>query len=92
MARGPRRGPRPVPPAAPLLDAAQADGTIDDDIDPEAVLFLVRILHLGLLLHRGSGLPGPDEEAWRGCVARVVASIGQATPTHPPTAPRRTHR
>jgi AcrR family transcriptional regulator len=60
----------------PLTEAALLDGTIDDDIDPEAVLFLVRILNLGLLLHRGSGLPGPDEDSWRALVDRVVASFG----------------
>lgn len=63
----------------PLGDAeAQRDGTVSDDTDPEAVLFLVRILHLGLLLHRGSGLPGPDEAAWQALVGRIVASFGDA--------------
>ncbi|HET8618134.1 MAG TPA: helix-turn-helix domain-containing protein [Acidimicrobiales bacterium] len=69
---------------APLTAAAQADGTIDDDIDPEAVLFLVRILHLGLLLHRGSGLPGPDEKSWHVLVDRLVASFGQGSHPAPP--------
>ncbi|HET6949580.1 MAG TPA: helix-turn-helix domain-containing protein [Acidimicrobiales bacterium] len=67
---------------APVLAAARRDGTVADDVDPDAALFLVRILHLGLLLHRGSGLPGPDEDAWQALVARVVASIGQ--PPQPP--------
>lgn len=61
---------------APLVEAALADGTIADDIDPAAVLFLVRILRLGILLHRGSGLPVPDPDAWATLVARVVASFG----------------
>ncbi len=61
---------------APLVEAAQHDGTVADEVDPEAVLFLVRILNLGLLLHRGSGLPGPDAEAWQALVARIVASFG----------------
>jgi AcrR family transcriptional regulator len=67
---------------APLTAAARRDGTVSDDIDPEAVVFLVRILHLGLLLHRGSGLPGPDEAAWQALVERLVASFGDA-PTTP---------
>ena len=46
------------------------------DVDPDAVLFLVRILNLGLLLHRGSGLPGPDADAWQALVARLVSSFG----------------
>jgi hypothetical protein len=72
----------------PLTEAALLDGTIDDDVDPEAVLFLVRILNLGLLLHRGSGLPGPDEESWRALVDRVVASFGHSNQTNPPASDR----
>ena len=64
------------------------DGTVGDDVDPDAVLFLVRILHLGLLLHRGSGLPGPDDAAWQALVDRIVASFGAPTrPDLPPTRP-----
>jgi AcrR family transcriptional regulator len=66
---------------APLVEAAQHDGTVADDVDSEAVLFLVRILTLGLLLHRGSGLPAPDDDAWQALVARIVASFG-ADPKH----------
>jgi AcrR family transcriptional regulator len=65
---------------APLVDAARHDGTVTDDVDPEAVLFLVRTLHLGLLLHRGSGLPGPDDAAWQALVRRIVASFGTGEP------------
>ena len=61
---------------APLVAAAQRDGTVADDVDHEAVLFLVRLLHLGLLLHRASGLPAPDDDAWQALVARLVASFG----------------
>lgn len=63
---------------APLVAEARVDGTVDDDVDPDAVLFLVRILNLGLLLHRGSGLPGPDAAAWRDLVDRIVGSFGRA--------------
>ena len=71
---------------AALAAAARADGTVDDDVDPEAVVFLVRILHLGLLLHRGSGLPGPDEKSWHVLVDRLVASFGHSPfPQEDPT-------
>jgi AcrR family transcriptional regulator len=60
----------------PLVDAALVDGTVDPDVDPDAVLYLVRVLRMGLLLQRGSGLPGPDPHAWRQLMARVVASFG----------------
>jgi AcrR family transcriptional regulator len=62
---------------APLAEAARRDGTVVDDVDTDAVVFLVRVLHLGLLLHRGSGLPGPDEAAWQVLVERIVTSFGQ---------------
>lgn len=65
---------------APLVEAAVSDGTIDHDVDPAAVLFLVRVLRLGLLVHRGSGLPGPSQDGWDDLMARVVASFG-AEPT-----------
>lgn len=71
---------------APLVEAAQRDGTVADDVEPEAVLFLVRILHMGLLLHRGSGLPAPDDDAWQALVGRIVASFGAAG-THEGTQP-----
>ncbi len=60
----------------PLVADAEADGTISD-LDPEAVLFLYRTLYLGLLLHRASGLDGPDAEAWQAVVDRIVMSLGQ---------------
>ena len=59
----------------PLVAAAEADGSIDG-LDPEAVLFLYRTLYLGLLLHRGTGLDGPDADAWRALIERVVAGLG----------------
>jgi len=60
----------------PLVDAAVADGTVAPGLDPEAVLYLVRTLHLGLLLQRGAGMPAPDESAWRDLISRIVASFG----------------
>jgi AcrR family transcriptional regulator len=61
---------------APVVAEARLDGTVAPDVDADAVLFLVRILNLGLLLHRGSGLPGPDADGWRALVDRIVASFG----------------
>ncbi|WP_195210599.1 TetR/AcrR family transcriptional regulator [Actinomarinicola tropica] len=65
---------------APLVEAALSDGTIDEGVDPAAVLFLVRILRLGLLVHRGSGLPGPSQDGWDELMSRVVASFGAEGP------------
>lgn len=62
---------------APLVAAALRDGTVAEGVDPQAVLFLVKVLRLGLLLHRGSGLTRPDQAGWEALVARVVASFGE---------------
>lgn len=61
----------------PLVEAAEADGTVAPDVDSEAVLFFVQTLHLGLLLQRGAGVTGPDPERWSDLVGRIVASFGR---------------
>ena len=60
------------------VDAAVRDGTIAEDVDPQAVLLLVRIMQLGLLLHCGSGLPCPDQSSWAHLMSKVMASFGSA--------------
>jgi AcrR family transcriptional regulator len=59
----------------PLFEAAQREGTIAPDLDPVAVLFLVRTLYLGLLLQRAAGSIPPDREAWEAVLRRVTASV-----------------
>jgi AcrR family transcriptional regulator len=63
----------------PLVEAAADDGTVASDIDPEAVVFFVRTVGLGLLLQRAAGLPVPDSNAWSALVERVVDSFGDRT-------------
>lgn len=63
----------------PLVDAALEDGTVADDVDPEAVLYFVRTMHLGLLLQRAAGIASPDPERWDALVTRIVASFGDGT-------------
>jgi AcrR family transcriptional regulator len=60
----------------PLVEAAVADGTVAPDADPEAVLFFVQTLHLGLLIQRGAGTAAPEPTGWNDLMARVVASFG----------------
>ena len=60
----------------PLVEQALADGTVAADVDPEAVLYFVRTLALGLLLQRGAGITGPDPGSWNALVSRIVASFG----------------
>jgi AcrR family transcriptional regulator len=77
----------------PLVDLATVDGTVAEGVDADAVLFFVRTLHLGLLLHRGSGLPGPDPDSWGELMDRILASFAAPNPVSrpdgPPTAVRR---
>ncbi len=60
----------------PLVDAAVADGTVAPGVDPEAVLYFVRTMHLGLLLQRAAGIPAPDSSNWNDLITRIVASFG----------------
>jgi AcrR family transcriptional regulator len=62
----------------PLLQRALADGSVAGDVDPEAVLFFVRTIRLGLLLQRAAGAKGPDEAGWAELMNRVVASLGRS--------------
>jgi len=60
----------------PLVEAAKADGTVAAGRDPEAVLFLVQTLYLGMLLQRAAGVTGPDPAGWEDLVAHMVVSFG----------------
>jgi AcrR family transcriptional regulator len=60
----------------PLVDAALADGTVAAGVDPEAVLYFLRAVHLGLLLQRGAAVVAPDAGAWSALITRIVASFG----------------
>lgn len=62
----------------PLLAEALVDGTIADDVDPEAVLFFVRTMSLGLLLQRAAGTKAPDASSWADLVHRLISSFGSA--------------
>ncbi len=68
----------------PLVQRALVDGTVADDVDPEAVLAFIRTLSLGLLVQRAAGTKAPDAAGWNSLVERVVASLGdQSRPPHP---------
>jgi len=64
----------------PLVDAAIDDGTVAAGVDPEAVLYFLRTVHLGLLLQRGAGSKAPDARAWDDLITRIVASFGSGEP------------
>jgi hypothetical protein len=60
----------------PLVDLALTDGTVAAGVDPEAVLFLVRTVGLGLLLQRAAGMSTPSPASWDALISRIVASFG----------------
>ena len=65
----------------PLFEAATLDGTIDPELDPATVLFLVRTIYLGLLLQRAAGSVAPESAAWEALVRRLVEAIGSSNPS-----------
>lgn len=60
----------------PVIDAAVADGSVRPGIDPDAVLFFVSTLRMGLLVQRAAGFPAPDDAAWESLVRTIVTSFG----------------
>jgi hypothetical protein len=68
-----------------LVEAALADGTVAPDVDPEAVLFFVQTMHLGMLLQQAAGAARPDQRSWEDLVARIVASFGRETEAGEPS-------
>jgi AcrR family transcriptional regulator len=64
----------------PWVDAALEDRTVSVALDPEAVLFFVRTVGLGLLVQRAAGMTAPDPGAWDVLLAKVIASLGDREP------------
>ena len=64
----------------PVVDAALADGSVRADVDPDAVLFFVSTLRMGLLVQRAAGFPAPDDVAWESLVRTVITSFGDHRP------------
>lgn len=66
--------------ARPLAAAGREDGSLAADLDEQALFFLIRVLRLGLLVHRASGLPEPEPAGWAELVHRVVAALAASDP------------
>jgi len=67
--------------AEPLLRAATRDGTLSGDIDPDAFVYFIRTVRLGLMLQRAAGLTPPAGTAWEDLIARIVAGFADADTT-----------
>ncbi len=59
-----------------LLAAARRDGTLSLDVDPDAFLYFIRTVHLGLMAQRAASLAAPPGEGWAELIARIVAGFG----------------
>jgi AcrR family transcriptional regulator len=68
----------------PLVDAAVHDGTVADAFDPEAVLYFVQTISLGLRVQRAAGVPAPDPSSWQALVRQIVESFAAPTSTSTP--------
>ena len=64
----------------PLVRQAIADGTFAPDVDPDAVLYFIRTVGLGLLVQRAVGAKPPDAAGWDDLIGRVLAAIGAPPP------------
>jgi AcrR family transcriptional regulator len=61
----------------PLVDAAMADGTVAPDGDPEAILYLIETIRLGLLLQRAAGMEPDDQDSWAHLIRRLVTDLAR---------------
>jgi AcrR family transcriptional regulator len=66
-----------------LIAAAQADGTVADDVSAEIVSRFCLMLMLGSLLLPAVGLPPVDVDEWTAFIARLSGALrpGRADPT-----------
>lgn len=71
----------------PFIESAVADGTLAPDVDPEAVLFLLRTIQLGLLVGRAAGITPPPGRVWEDLILRVLGSVGDRDPALPTLGP-----
>ncbi|MGH8997019.1 MAG: TetR family transcriptional regulator, partial [Acidimicrobiales bacterium] len=66
--------------AEPLLGVAYEDGTVARDIDPDAFVYFIQTVSLGLMLQRAAGIPAPTGGGWSQLINRIVEGFGEARP------------
>jgi AcrR family transcriptional regulator len=66
--------------AEPLLGVAYDDGTVARDIDPDAFVYFIQTVSLGLMLQRAAGIPAPTGGGWGQLINRIVEGFGQPPP------------
>lgn len=69
-----------------IVEAAKAEGGIDDDVDTTALVTFCHALGLGFLLLEVVDLPLPARPAWEALIARLLAATGarDSTSVDPP--------
>ncbi len=65
----------------PLIEQGKQDGSIDPDLDPEALAVFFRIIGLGSMLFLSSHLEPPEPEVWQTIIDRVLKALEPVTPT-----------
>lgn len=71
---------------AQVIEAAKAEGGIDDDVDTTALVTFCHALGLGFLLLEVVDLPLPARPAWERLIGRLLAAIAADPALAPPPA------
>ncbi len=59
----------------PLIQQGFEDGSLDPELDPEALTAFFRIIGIGSMLYLSAGLPLPEQEKWRAIISRIGESL-----------------
>jgi TetR/AcrR family transcriptional regulator, repressor for uid operon len=72
---------------AKLVEEGKAEGSIDTDLDTDAVVLLSHAVGLGFLLYRSIGRDFPSAGAWNAVIDRLVAAAAGPRLGHDPNGP-----
>lgn len=62
-----------------IIEAAKADGGIDDELDTASVVLFCHAVGFGFLLVDALDLETPDAQRWQDLIARLVHALGATT-------------
>lgn len=62
-----------------IVEAAKADGGIENDIDTTALVLFCHAVGFGFVLIDALGLTMPDTESWNALINRLVDALGERT-------------
>jgi len=67
-----------------LVAGAQRAGTVDPELDPDAMARLCAVIAIGNVVARALDLPAPDPDSWGDIVDRIVAAVAPPSPEDTP--------